>query len=49
MIIDRKQVGSKQIRTYKTKVVKKELDALLEDILSAYKINKNVVIEVKEQ
>jgi len=31
------------------KLIKKELDAVLEDILGAYKINKNVVIEVKEQ
>jgi hypothetical protein len=49
MIIDRKKVGNKQIRTYKMKLIKKELDAVLEDILGAYKINKNVVIEVKEQ
>jgi len=48
MIIDRKKVGSKQIRTYKLKLVKKELEAVLEDILSAYKINKNISIEVKE-
>ena len=49
MIIDRKQVGSKKVRTYKLKLVKKELEAVLEDILSAYKINKNISIEVKEQ
>jgi hypothetical protein len=49
MIIDRKKVGNKQIRTYKMKLVKKELDAVAEDILGAYKINKNVVIEVKEE
>jgi len=49
VVIDRKQVGSKQIRTYKTKVTKKEINAVLEDLLGAYKINRNVVIEVKEQ
>jgi hypothetical protein len=49
MVIDRKQVGSKQIRTYKTIVTKKEINAVVEDILSAYKINKKVAIEVKEE
>jgi hypothetical protein len=49
MVIERKKVGNKQVRTYKMKSVKKELDAVVEDILGAYKINKNVVIEVKEQ
>ncbi len=48
MVIDRKKVGSKQIRSYKIKLTKKELDAVVEDILGAYKINKIINIEVKE-
>jgi hypothetical protein len=48
MIIDRKKVGSKEVRTYKTKLTKKELDGIVSDILGNFKLNKNISIEVKE-
>ncbi len=48
MIIDRKKIGNKQVRTYKAKVAKKELEYVLNDILASYKINKTISIEVKE-
>jgi|LWDU01.1.fsa_nt_gi hypothetical protein len=48
MIIDRKQVGNKQVRTYKIKVSKKELQDVINDIFQNFKINKGITIEVKE-
>jgi hypothetical protein len=48
MIIDRKQVGSKQVRTYKIKVTKKELQEVINDVLQNYKINKSITIKVEE-
>jgi len=48
MIIDRKQVGSKQVRTYKTKIAKKELQEVINDVLQNYKINKSITIKVEE-
>jgi hypothetical protein len=48
MIIDRKQVGSKQVRTYKTKITKKELQEVINDVLQNYKINKSITIKVEE-
>jgi hypothetical protein len=48
MIIDRKQVGNKQVRTYKIKVSKKELQEVINDIFQNFKINKGITIEVKE-
>ncbi len=48
MKIDRRKVGNKQVRTYQTKVSKKELEYVLTDILESYKINRTISIEVKE-
>ena len=48
MIIERKKVGSKQVRTYKSKVSKKELDEVINDILASYKINRTISIKVEE-
>lgn len=48
MIIERKKVGGKQVRIYKSKVSKKELDEVINDILATYKINKTISIKVDE-
>ncbi len=48
MIINRKKVGNKQVRIYKSKVSKKELQDVINDILESYKTNQNVSIEVTE-
>jgi hypothetical protein len=47
MIIDRKQVGNRQVRTYTTKIAKKDLQEVLTDILASYKINKTITIKVE--
>ncbi len=47
MIVDIKTKGSKQIRAYKVKVNKNELNLIVEDILSTLPKNKNIQIEVK--
>ncbi len=48
MIINRKKVGSKHVRIYKSKVSKKELENVMNDILSSYKINRTISIQVDE-
>ncbi len=48
MIINRKKVGSKQVRIYKSKVSKKELEMVMNDILASYKINRTISIQVDE-
>ena len=48
MIIERKKVGSKQVRIYKPKVSKKEMAEVMNDILATYKINRNISIQVDE-
>ena len=47
MIVDIKTQGNKQIRNYKVKVNKNELNLIVEDILSTLPRNKNIQIEVK--
>ena len=48
MIIERKKVGSKQVRIYKPKVSKKDLQEVITDVLASYKINKTITIKVEE-
>lgn len=48
MIIERKKVGSKQVRIYKPKVSKKELTEVMNDVMATYKINKTISIQVDE-
>ena len=48
MIIERKQVGNRQVRTYTTKIAKKDLQEVINDVLASYKINKTITIKVEE-
>jgi|APSaa5957512493_1039668.scaffolds.fasta_scaffold237084_2 hypothetical protein len=48
MLIDIKQIGSKQVRTYQTKIAKKDLQEVVADVLKHYKSNKTITIKVEE-
>jgi hypothetical protein len=48
MIIDRKKVGNKQIRSYEIKLTKKEFDEVKNDIFDNFKINKTITIKISE-
>ena len=48
MVVDIKQIGSKQLRTYQAKIAKKDLQEVITDVLKNYKSNKAITIKVEE-